>query len=624
MLVPDRAPRAAEPPRIAAPERPARPPAAPIGPPPAPTPPAPPALSTEEWVGQRGILAAAVILIILAVGFFLKVAFDRGWISPAMRCIGGVVLGATGAAIGWRLHPRYRQYGAAVIGLGFGIIYLAIWAAAGIYQLVPQGQDLTALTLVSFALAVVAFILDEEALAAAAAVGAFLAPVVMGSRGNPNTLLLYLAIVGSTLGAANVVKRWRLATLLVAAAFFGLGLVAAGSGAVPWRVCLFAAMGAAGIMVGLRERWTETRVLSFFGGWGLLAMSVRVYASPLVPVVGVLLTAPMWWHAMRTSRIWPDPRVTGESEAAWSVGESVPFYVTPILLGWAISTIAPRWFNAHLAAAPFIVGLAYLAAGYQKPRYPFALAGAAAMAFATMLQWPRHEGVFVLLGLSLVWAGLDHWLARIDGRWYAVGTLGLAIWSLARTLVDRGSGPAFVDGWAGALWFCIIVPGVLASGLWMRLPGESRTAASERKGKPPRTFTDSWVSARNHWAPMMPSILWSTSGGLLLIGVTAELNRYFGQRGWALFEVQLWSGLAISAWWAVYAGGLVLLGFRRNIKQARIAGLGVAGLAIAKVLLVDLSSLDALYRVGSIFILGTVSLLVAYLYHRRARTTGQT
>ena len=69
----------------------------------------------------------------------------------------------------------------------------------------------------------------------------------------------------------------------------------------------------------------------------------------------------------------------------------------------------------------------------------------------------------------------------------------------------------------------------------------------------------------------------------------------------------------------VFATALVLLGFRREVKPVRQFGLGVAALAGAKVLLVDLSALDALYRVGSVFILGLASLLVAYLYHRHAR-----
>jgi len=69
----------------------------------------------------------------------------------------------------------------------------------------------------------------------------------------------------------------------------------------------------------------------------------------------------------------------------------------------------------------------------------------------------------------------------------------------------------------------------------------------------------------------------------------------------------------------VFAAALVGLGFRRGLKPARVAGLGVAGLAVIKVLVFDLSSLDALYRVGSVFILGLVFLL-AYLYHRQGRS----
>jgi uncharacterized membrane protein len=69
----------------------------------------------------------------------------------------------------------------------------------------------------------------------------------------------------------------------------------------------------------------------------------------------------------------------------------------------------------------------------------------------------------------------------------------------------------------------------------------------------------------------------------------------------------------------LFAAALIGVGFRRALKPARIAGLGVAGLAVIKVLVFDLSSLDALYRVGSVFILGLVFLLLAYLYHRQGR-----
>ncbi|MBA3521626.1 MAG: DUF2339 domain-containing protein [Gemmatimonadales bacterium] len=60
-------------------------------------------------------------------------------------------------------------------------------------------------------------------------------------------------------------------------------------------------------------------------------------------------------------------------------------------------------------------------------------------------------------------------------------------------------------------------------------------------------------------------------------------------------------------------------GFRRSFKQIRVAGLAVAGLAVIKVIVFDLSSLDALYRVGSVFLLGLVTLSLAYLYYRHDR-----
>jgi uncharacterized membrane protein len=101
--------------------------------------------------------------------------------------------------------------------------------------------------------------------------------------------------------------------------------------------------------------------------------------------------------------------------------------------------------------------------------------------------------------------------------------------------------------------------------------------------------------------------------------VTAEIQRYFELKDLSAHSASLASGLAVSAWWLVFAAALVGVGFRRGLKPVRVAGLGVAGLAVVKVLVFDLSSLDALYRVGSVFILGLVFLLLAYLYHRQGR-----
>jgi len=74
----------------------------------------------------------------------------------------------------------------------------------------------------------------------------------------------------------------------------------------------------------------------------------------------------------------------------------------------------------------------------------------------------------------------------------------------------------------------------------------------------------------------------------------------------------------LSAYWLLYAAALVRIGFWLEQKGVRSAGLGVAGLAILKIALYDLSNLEALYRVGSFFVLALITLAVAYAYSRRA------
>jgi uncharacterized membrane protein len=81
-------------------------------------------------------------------------------------------------------------------------------------------------------------------------------------------------------------------------------------------------------------------------------------------------------------------------------------------------------------------------------------------------------------------------------------------------------------------------------------------------------------------------------------------------------RASLAGGLAVSAWWLVFASVLVAVGFSRSITPLRLSGLAVAGLAVVKVIFFDLSSLDALYRVGSVFLLGLATLSLAYLYYR--------
>jgi hypothetical protein len=585
------------------PVSPPPPPAPALGPasPPPRRPAAPPSRGlpefTEQWIGQRALLAIGVFALLMALGYLLKLSFERGWIPPIARCIGGVLAGAAVGAVGWRLQPKYRTYGAALIGCGAGMVYLSVWAACRLYEVIPSTTGIVGLALVSVALATIALAINVEALGTTAALGAFMAPVLLGSdRANSNLLLLYLASMAAGLGLVAARQRWRLTAFVVAASYFGVGTAGAAERAVPWAVLLFGVVGGtAGLYLGLRERWWETRLLTFSGGWVFLgAASERLDPHWPIVVAGLILSAPVWWHALRAPRVFPLHLGPQGAGPGWSIGEAIYFFTTPLLLAWAVYGLSPERFDGTPGLLPTLIALPYLLAGYLRLRPAFALVGAAGAAIAVGSQWQGVAQVWGLLALALLWPALDHRLDRADGRWYGLVTLAAALRHLlesaaaGRTVADA----AFVGPWALALWGTIAATVALAAGLF-RVTPEREDARTVRFG------------------------LWMVAGLMMLFGVTAEIRRYFEIH--QPERASLAGGLAVSAWWLVFASVLVAVGFRRSLKPLRLSGLAVAGLAVVKVIFFDLASLDALYRVGSVFLLGLVTLSLAYLYYRHDR-----
>ncbi len=575
--------------------------------PPRPIPPRPghpaggsPSLDSERWIGQRVFLGIGVVALLMTAGYLLKLSFERGWISPVMRCAGGVVAGLGVGALGWRLEARYRPYGAALVGAGAGIIYLSIWAASRLYGVLPSATGIVGLALVSVGLAMIAYAIDVEALGITAALGAFLAPVLLGqNRANADLLLLYLASMAMGLGLVAARRRWRLAILVIAASYFGVGTMGAADHAVPWGVLLYGLIGGtAGLYLGLRERWWETRLLTFSGGWTLLfAAGERIPQHWAVLVAGLILSAPVWWHGLRRPQVFPLHLGPQGESTGWSAGEALYFFTTPILLGYAVHNLDVARVDHQPWLAPLIVAVPYVVAGYLRVRPAFAVVGAAALAVAVLERWSGVSQVWGLLALAVLWPSLDLVLGRTDGRWYGLLTLAAALQQLfdGAAGVRGAADAAFVGRWAVGLWLAIGVTVAYAVRLWRVEDGREDTR-------------------------LIRSGLWLVAGMMTLFGVTGELRRYFELQSLSAETANLASGLAVSAWWLLFAAALVALGFRLSLQAARVAGLAVAGLAVAKVIFFDLSSLDALYRVGSVFLLALVALSLAYLYYRHDRS----
>jgi uncharacterized membrane protein len=553
----------------------------------------------EAWLGQRGLLAVGVLALLLAAGYLLKLSFDRGWVSPLLRCVTGTLAGAGLGLLGWRLLPRYRIYGAALVGCGAGICYLAVWAASSLYGFLPPASGIAGLALVSLSLAAVAWAVNVEALAATATAGLLMAPVLLGQeRSNGNVLVLYLAAAALALGSACSLRRWRLTTFLLAAGTIWLGFTAE-VGANPVGILGLAALvGTGGLALGLREHWWETRLASFSGGWALVtAAAHRLPVGQRWPVLAaaLALALPVW--LLELGRTDTDPSPVAPSRRNWTAGEQFYFLITPLLVALALDWVAPSWFAAQAGAAAAIVAIPYAVAGWITRRTPFTLVAAAMPVLAATDRWDAEKAAGALLVLAAGWmiaAVVRRWRVAL---WAALGSFLAAGFHVVAAMDRASVQPAFTGPWALAMWGVV---GVAAAGAY--LASRLRTA--------------DWAGTV---ATSVLPLFGILSAAALFLGVTVQLGELSRQQIVSPDVARLAGSLSISAWWILFAATLVLLGFRRDLPRLRVAGLGVAAVAVAKVLFRDLASLDAFYRIASVFILGIVSLGLAWLYHRQAR-----
>jgi uncharacterized membrane protein len=179
----------------------------------------------ELQIGTRWVLIAGVITVIFAVGFFLKYAYDSGWIGPTGRVIIAAVSGLVALAVGE--VTRRRGYGIVAKGvtaLGFAILYLAVFAAYGYYHLFASPTPAFVLAvLVTVAAMLYAVSLNEIVVAFLSLLGGFLTPVLVSTGENhPIALFCYVLILGVGAMLCAFYRKWRAVDLLAFVGTFAL------------------------------------------------------------------------------------------------------------------------------------------------------------------------------------------------------------------------------------------------------------------------------------------------------------------------------------------------------------------------------------------------------------------
>jgi uncharacterized membrane protein len=174
--------------------------------------------------GGNAMVRVGIVVLFFGVAFLLKYAAEHVHVPIELR-LTGVALGAIVLlVVGWRLRERAGGYGLVLQGGGVGVLYLVVFGAFRIWNLLPAELAFGLLVAVAFASALLAVAQDSRALAIAGVSGGFLAPL-LASTGQGSHVMLFGYYLVLNVGVFVVAwyKAWRPLNLVAFAFTFVIG-----------------------------------------------------------------------------------------------------------------------------------------------------------------------------------------------------------------------------------------------------------------------------------------------------------------------------------------------------------------------------------------------------------------
>jgi uncharacterized membrane protein len=528
--------------------------------------------SLEQRIGGNWLNRIGVLAIIVGVGFFLKYAFESDWIGPRERVAAGLVAGIGLLFAGDRLTARgLRHYGQGLVGGGIGILYLSIYAAFGFYNLIAHPIAFVCMALVTTTAVWLAVRQNALGIAMLGALGGFLTPVILSTnRDNQIGLFTYLLVLDLGVLAVAWFKAWRSLEYL---AFMATALVS-----TAWI-----------------QEWYDPAKF----GRTLFFLTVIFAIFVMVPVVQNLVR--------KRATLWMDLSLI--------CANGLFYFIT------CHGLMEPRppsrgLFAALLSLAYF--GLTMIAWERRGDRMLLgAFFGMAAffLTLAIPIQFDR-QWVTVLLAVeavSLLYVGLvaNERLVRLGAA--LVFAAAFVHWIAVEA---HETNDAIIEGGQFNLLFnqrafgCAVMTGVLVLASWLLRHYREESPQEEER-----------VAA-------IVCVL--AAHVLALLGLSLEAYSFYQVRirfmeSYDTEQIGLRSNLefgrqlVLSIIWGVYATFLMVWGIWRSRREQRWLALGLLLLTIAKVFLIDLASLERIYRIASFLALGVILLLVSYLYQRAQR-----
>jgi uncharacterized membrane protein len=339
-----------------------------------------------RWLtGGNTVVRVGVVVLFFGVAFLLKYTVTHVHVPIALRLFGAAAGSVALLGFGWWLRTRRTGYALALQGGGVGILYLVIFAAFRLYQLLPPLLAFALLVCVAALSAFLAVAQDALALAVLGVSGGFLAPILASTGGGSHVALFgYYAVLNAGILGVALFKSWRLLNVVGYVFTFGIGTVWGVqfyrpeyfTTTEPFLVLFFLFYVAIPVLFARRESTRQGRYLDatlVFGvplvGFGLQVGLVRdiEYGAAFSAVVAgafyLVLARAVWTRAGERTRML--------AEAFLALGVVFVTLAIPLAVQgrwtsavWALEGAAIVWMGVRqgrLAARAFGIALQVLA-----------------------------------------------------------------------------------------------------------------------------------------------------------------------------------------------------------------------------------------------------------------------
>lgn len=169
----------------------------------------------EYFSGPNLLVRVGVIVLFFGVAFLLKYAAERTRLPIELRLMGVAAGAMVMLVIGWRLRTKHEDYALVMQGGAIGVLYLTVFSALRLFEVLPAAYALIILTAVGIFSAILAIVQNARSLAILGICGGFLAPVLTSTgAGNHVVLFSYYALLNAGIFGMAWFKSWRLLNLL--------------------------------------------------------------------------------------------------------------------------------------------------------------------------------------------------------------------------------------------------------------------------------------------------------------------------------------------------------------------------------------------------------------------------